>query len=205
MSKSAGNFFTVRDILAQYDPQVLRCFMLSVHYRSPLNFSRDLVEAAGNAYERIVTCAENLAFRIKNGAGDEALSEEEKAILAQAGEYRTQFETAMDDDFNTANALSAIFELVTFINSNSGESASAALLKALRDELAELADVLGLIVERRDDTSADETAWIEAQIEERRAAKKAKDFARADAIRAELLEKGIVLEDTREGTKWHKA
>ncbi len=205
MSKSAGNFFTVRDILAQYDPQVLRCFMLSVHYRSPLNFSRDLVEAAGNAYERIVTCAENLAFRIKNGAGDEALSEEEKAILAQAGEYRTQFETAMDDDFNTANALSAIFELVTFINSNAGESASAALLKALRDELAELADVLGLVVERRDDTSADETAWIEAQIEERRAAKKAKDFARADAIRAELLEKGIVLEDTREGTKWHKA
>ncbi|MBQ1290192.1 MAG: cysteine--tRNA ligase [Lachnospiraceae bacterium] len=205
MSKSAGNFFTVRDILAQYDPQVLRCFMLSVHYRSPLNFSRDLVEAAGNAYERIVTCAENLAFRIKNGAGDEALSEEEKAILAQAGEYRTQFETAMDDDFNTANALSAIFELVTFINSNAGESASAALLKALRDELTELADVLGLIVERRDDTSADETAWIEAQIEERRAAKKAKDFARADAIRAELLEKGIVLEDTREGTKWHKA
>ena len=205
MSKSAGNFFTVRDILAQYDPQVLRCFMLSVHYRSPLNFSRDLVEAAGNAYERIVTCAENLAFRIKNGAGAEALSEEEKAILAQAGEYRTQFETAMDDDFNTANALSAIFELVTFINSNAGESASAALLKALRDELAELADVLGLVVERRDDTSADETAWIEAQIEERRAAKKAKDFARADAIRAELLEKGIVLEDTREGTKWHKA
>ena len=205
MSKSAGNFFTVRDILAQYDPQVLRCFMLSVHYRSPLNFSRDLVDAAGNAYERIVTCAENLAFRIKNGAGDEILSEEEKAILAQAGEYRTQFETAMDDDFNTANALSAIFELVTFINSNAGESASAALLKALRDELAELADVLGLVVERRDDTSADETAWIEAQIEERRAAKKAKDFARADAIRAELLEKGIVLEDTREGTKWHKA
>ena len=206
MSKSAGNFFTVRDILEQYDPQVLRCFMLSVHYRSPLNFSRDLVEAAGNAYGRIVTCAENLAFLLKNAAEkNQALSEEEKAVLEQAGEFRTQFETAMDDDFNTANALSAIFELVTFINSHADENSPAALLEGLKKELEELTGVLGLVTERKDDTSADETAYIEAKIEERRAAKKAKDFALADAIRAELLEKGIVLEDTREGTKWHKA
>ncbi|MBP3217637.1 MAG: cysteine--tRNA ligase, partial [Lachnospiraceae bacterium] len=143
---------------------------------------------------------------LKNAAEkNQALSEEEKAVLEQAGEFRTQFETAMDDDFNTANALSAIFELVTFINSHADENSPAALLEGLKKELEELTGVLGLVTERKDDTSADETAYIEAKIEERRAAKKAKDFALADAIRAELLEKGIVLEDTREGTKWHKA
>ena len=203
MSKSLGNFFTVRDILDQYDGQVIRYFMQTVHYRSPLNFSRDLMESAKTSYERIVNCAENLTFLEGKAAG--SLTEEEKALIAQADAYRVQFEEAMDDDFNTANALSAIFELVTFINSHADGNASRDLLLAFHKELATLTDICGLTLERKNDLAEDEVAYIEAKIAERKAAKKAKDFARADAIRAELKEKGIILEDTREGVKWKKA
>jgi cysteinyl-tRNA synthetase len=203
MSKSLGNFFTVRDILDQYDGQVIRYFMQTVHYRSPLNFSRDLMESAKTSYERIVNCAENLTFLEGKAAG--SLTEEEKALIAQADAYRVQFEEAMDDDFNTANALSAIFELVTFINSHADGNASRDLLLAFHKELAALTDICGLTLERKNDLAEDEVAYIEAKIAERKAAKKAKDFARADAIRAELKEKGIILEDTREGVKWKKA
>jgi cysteinyl-tRNA synthetase len=203
MSKSLGNFFTVRDILDQYDGQVIRYFMQTVHYRSPLNFSRDLMESAKTSYERIVNCAENLTFLEGKAAG--SLTEEEKALIAQADAYRVQFEEAMDDDFNTANALSAIFELVTFINSHADGNASRDLLLAFHKELAALTDICGLTLERKNDLAEDEVAYIEAKIAERKAAKKARDFARADAIRAELKEKGIILEDTREGVKWKKA
>jgi cysteinyl-tRNA synthetase len=203
MSKSLGNFFTVRDILDQYDGKVIRYFMQTVHYRSPLNFSRDLMESAKTSYERIVNCAENLTFLEGKAAG--SLTEEEKALIAQADAYRVQFEEAMDDDFNTANALSAIFELVTFINSHADGNASRDLLLAFHKELAALTDICGLTLERKNDLAEDEVAYIEAKIAERKAAKKAKDFARADAIRAELKEKGIILEDTREGVKWKKA
>ncbi|MBO5565275.1 MAG: cysteine--tRNA ligase [Lachnospiraceae bacterium] len=202
MSKSAGNFFTVRDILDQYDGQVIRYFMLSVHYRSPLNFSKDIVESAKNAYERIVTCAENLNFLLKSASGE--MTPEEKQGTEEAESFRAQFEKAMDDDFNTADAISAIFELVKWINSHVDEKSSAAFLQALRKELLELTDVCGLIVERTPDVDADESAYIEAQIARRQEARKNKDFAAADAIRDELLQKGIVLEDTREGVKWHK-
>ena len=203
MSKSLGNFFTVRDILDQYDGQVIRYFMQTVHYRSPLNFSRELMESAKTSYERIVNCAENLTFL--EGKAKGSLTEEEKALISQADAYRVQFEEAMDDDFNTANALSAIFELVTFINSHADGNASRDLLLAFHKELAALTDICGLTLERKNDLAEDEVAYIEAKIAERKAAKKARDFARADAIRAELKEKGIILEDTREGVKWKKA
>ncbi len=207
MSKSAGNFFTVRDIIAKYDPQVLRYFMLSVQYRSPLNFSEELMEAAKNSYERIVNCASNLKF-LKEKAQGEEMTAGEQELLSQAAGFRTQFETAMEDDFNTADAITAVFELVKWINStvNDGQTQyTKAFLAALEQELLSLTEVCGLIVERDDSLQDDEAAYVESKIAERTAAKKAKDFAKADAIRAELLEKGIILEDTREGVKWKKA
>ena len=201
MSKSAGNFFTVRDIIEKYDPQVLRFFMLSAHYRSPLNFSADLMEAARSGYERIVTSVENLNFLL-NKASDEELTEEEKELLTVAGAYVSKFDEAMDDDFNTADAISVIFELVKFTNSNANDASSKAFLKALQDEIVELSDVCGLIVEKETEILDED---IEKLIQERQDARKAKNFARADEIRNELLEKGIVLEDTREGVKWKRA
>ena len=209
MSKSLGNFKTVRDIDAQYDPQVLRYLMLSAHYRSPLNFSAQLMESAKASYERIVTCMENLNFRIANAkkaeAGKETLSEAEQAVLAEAEKCRAEFEKAMDDDFNTADALAGIFDLVKVINTETNETSSLALLEALKKELLELCGVLGLIAERENGASEDEAAWVEEKIKERQDARKARDFARADAIRDELKARGIVLEDTREGVKWKKA
>lgn len=201
MSKSAGNFFTVRDIIEKYDPQVLRFFMLSAHYRSPLNFSADLMEAARSGYERIVTSVENLNFLL-NKASEEELTEEEKELLTEAGAYVNKFDEAMDDDFNTADAISVIFELVKFANSNANDASSKAFLKALKDEIVELSDVCGLIVEKEAEILDED---IEKLIQERQDARKAKNFARADEIRNELLEKGIVLEDTREGVKWKRA
>ncbi len=201
MSKSAGNFFTVRDIIEKYDPQVLRFFMLSAHYRSPLNFSADLMEAARSGYERIVTSVENLNFLL-NKASDEELTEKEKELLTEAGAYVNKFDEAMDDDFNTADAISVIFELVKFANSNTNDASSKAFLKALKDEIVDLSDVCGLIVEKETEILDED---IEKLIQERQDARKAKNFARADEIRNELLEKGIVLEDTREGVKWKRA
>ena len=201
MSKSAGNFFTVRDIITKYDPQVLRFFMLSAHYRSPLNFSAELMEAAKNGLERILTAVSNLNFLLSK-AEDREMTEEEKKLLEEAKVYTTRFDEAMDDDFNTADAIAAIFELVKFINTNTNGESSKAYLSALHEQIRELSDVCGLIVDQKEEML---DADIEKLIEERQAARKAKDFARADAIRGELLEKGIVLEDTREGVKWKRA
>ena len=201
MSKSAGNFFTVRDIISKYDPQVLRFFMLSAHYRSPLNFSAELMEAAKNGLERILTAVSNLNFLLSK-AEDREMTEEEKKLLEEAKVYTSRFDEAMDDDFNTADAIAAIFELVKFINTNTNGESSKAYLSALHEQIRELSDVCGLIVDQKEEML---DADIEKLIEERQAARKAKDFARADAIRGELLEKGIVLEDTREGVKWKRA
>ena len=201
MSKSAGNFFTVRDIISKYDPQVLRFFMLSAHYRSPLNFSAELMEAAKNGLERILTAVSNLNFLLSK-AQEKEMTEAEKKQLEEAKVYTVRFDEAMDDDFNTADAIAAIFELVKFINTSTDGESSKAYLSALHEQIRELCDVCGLIVDRKEEMLDEE---IEKLIEERQAARKAKNFARADAIRNELLEKGIVLEDTREGVKWKRA
>lgn len=201
MSKSAGNFFTVRDISEKYDLQVLRFFMLSAHYRSPLNFSAELMEAAQNGYDRIVTSVSNLNYLLENTAS-EKMSDEEAKLLEEAKGFIVKFDEAMDDDFNTADAIAAIFELVKFINTNVSAESGKEFLQALKDELLMLSDVCGLIVEKKQEMLDSD---IEALIEERQAARKAKNFARADEIRNELLEKGIILEDTREGVKWKRA
>ena len=200
MSKSLGNFKTVRDISETYDLQVLRFFMLSAHYRSPLNFSAPLMEAAKTSLGRITTCASNLRYAIAN-AQTEAMTQEEEAVAEGAKAFSKQFDAAMDDDFNTADAITAIFDLVKYINTKTTEKSSAPLLKALLAQLTELCDICGLLLEEEDDSL---DAKVEALIEERQIARKNKDFARADAIRDELLSQGIVLEDTREGVKWHR-
>ena len=201
MSKSLGNFFTVRDISEKYDLQVLRFFMLSAHYRSPLNFSADLMEAAKNGLERIVTSVANLNFLLEN-AKAEGMTEEESKLAEEAKEYITKFDEAMDDDFNTADAISAIFELVKFANLHATENSSKAFVTALKEEIVMLSDICGLIVDKKEEMLDSE---IEALIQERQDARKAKNFARADEIRDTLLEKGIILEDTREGVKWKRA
>lgn len=201
MSKSLGNFFTVREISEKYDLQVLRFFMLSAHYRSPLNFSVDLMESARSGLNRIVTAAENLKFLI-GSAGSTAMTEEEQEKFAKSAEYVESFEKAMDDDFNTADAIAAVFELVKYINTTAGGDSSREYLESLLKRLVSLTDVLGIIVEREEEIL---DADIEALIAERQAARKERNFARADQIRDELLAKGIILEDTREGVKWKRA
>ncbi len=201
MSKSLGNFFTVREISEQYDLQVLRFFMLSAHYRSPLNFSAELMQASANGLERIVTAAENLKHLL-GAAKTESLTDAEKENLEKTKEYVADYERSMEDDFNTADAIAAVFDLVKFANTTADGSSSREYLQTLYDLLVKLTDVLGIIVEKEEEILPEE---IEALIEERQAARKAKDFARADEIRDELLKKGIILKDTREGVQWKKA
>ena len=200
MSKSAGNFFTVRDISEKYDLQVLRFFMLSAHYRSPLNFSADLMEAAKNGLERIVTAAEKLRDLLKKATGE--LTESEVASLEEAKAFMAKYEEAMEDDFNTADAISAIFEMVKFTNTNANAESSKAYVDELYAQLDKMAEICGLILEKKAEILDEE---IEKLIQERQDARKAKNFARADEIRNQLLEQGIVLEDTREGVKWKRA
>ena len=201
MSKSLGNFRTVRQISEQYDLQVLRFFMLSAHYRSPLNFSADLMEASKNGLERIVNAADNLKHLLKN-TSVEAMTDAEKELFAGTENFVKAYEEAMEDDFNTADAVSAVFDLVKYINSNVSAQNSKELLQAMFDLLVKLTDVLGLIVNKEEESLEEE---VEKLIAERQAARKAKDFKRADAIRDELLAMGIILKDTREGVKWTKA
>ena len=175
--------------------------MLSAHYRSPLNFSAELMAAAKSGYERIVNTVGNLNYLLENAVSSD-LTQEESALLEKAGVYTDKFDEAMDDDFNTADAIAAIFELVKFINSNTNEKSGRAYLEKLKEEVLTLSDICGLVVEKKQEMLEDE---IEALIEERQAARKAKNFARADEIREELLSRGIILEDTREGVKWKRA
>ena len=201
MSKSLGNFRTVREISEQYDLQVLRFFMLSAHYRSPLNFSAELMEASKNGLERIINATDNLKHLL-GAATVEEMSVEEKEAFAKTDAYVEEFENAMDDDFNTADAIAAIFDLVKYANTTATAESSKEYLQSLLDRIVKLGDVLGLILDKKEELL---DADIEKLIEERQAARKAKDFARADAIRDELLEKGIILKDTREGVQWKKA
>ncbi len=198
MSKSLGNFLLVRDIEKKYDLQVLRFFMLSAHYRSPLNFSADLMEAAKNGLERILTCA---AWLQNQASKDGELTAEESALVEEAKKYVGKFEASMEDDFNTADAIAAIFEFVKYVNTNKSDAMSGAAAKALYDILKQLCDILGIIIEKKEELL---DADIEALIEERKQARKAKNFARADEIRKELADKGILLEDTRQGVTWKR-
>lgn len=201
MSKSAGNFFTVRDISEKYDLQVLRFFMLSAHYRSPLNFSADLMEAAKNGLERIRTCEEKLEDLLKAKTVNDTMSEKEQELAKEADAYTARFDEAMDDDFNTADAISVIFELVKFINTNASSENSAAFLKMMQEHLLMLSDICGLILTKKEEILDED---IEALIQERQNARKEKNFKRADEIRDELQNRGILLEDTREGVKWKR-
>ena len=201
MSKSLGNFFTVREISEKYDLQVLRFFMLSAHYRSPLNFSAELMEAAKSGLDRIVTAAENLRFLLKNAQAED-MNESEKDAFAKTREYVDNFEKAMDDDLNTADAVAAVFELVKYANTTADGESSREYLQGILDVLVKLTDVLGIIVEKKEELL---DADIEALIAERQAARKEKNFAKADEIRNELLERGIILKDTREGVQWKRA
>lgn len=201
MSKSLGNFFTVREIGEKYDLQVLRFFMLSAHYRSPLNFSADLMGASKNGLDRIVTCAGRMK-ELAEKVSEKEMSGEESQALEEAKGLQDKYEEAMDDDFNTADAIAAVFELVKLLNSTASEESSKIFVDAGRGLLLSLCNVLGLIVEKREELLDSD---IEAMIEERIQARKAKNFARADEIRNQLLEKGIILEDTREGVKWKRA
>ena len=201
MSKSLGNFFTVREISEKYDLQVLRFFMLSAHYRSPLNFSADLMESAKTGLARICNAADSLKHYVQSAKEAEQTAEEITA-LEEAKNLAKKFDDAMDDDFNTADAISVVFELVRLANSNVNENSTKAFGQSLLDELLELGDILGLVFESKEEILDQE---IEKLIAERQAARKERNFRRADEIRAELLEKGIVLEDTREGVKWKRA
>ena len=201
MSKSLGNFFTVREIKDKYDLQVLRFFMLSAHYRSPLNFSAELMEASKNGLERIVNAVDNLKYLQENAAVAE-LTEQETKDLEQVKEFGTRFDEAMDDDLNTADAISVIFELVKYANTSVSKDNSAAFIRAVKDKILELGDILGLKLEKKEEILDED---IEKLIEERQAARKAKDFAKADEIRNKLQDMGIVLLDTREGVKWKRA
>ena len=200
MSKSAGNFFTVREIGEKYPLQVIRFFMLSAHYRTPLNFSDTLVESAKTGLDRILTAIDlcrEMAAKEETGS----LSKEETEHFANIEVLVKKFEDAMEDDFNTADAVSAIFEIVRESNSTVKDF-SADYAKKVLKVLEDLCSVLGIETTKEEEILDEE---IEKLIEERQAARKNKDFARADEIRDQLLEQGIVLKDTREGVKWSRA
>ena len=198
MSKSLGNFFTVRDISEKYDLQVLRFFMLSAHYRSPLNFSAELMEAAKNGLTRIVTAVQRLSeleTKAAEGAADQA-------VLDKITELQKKYEAAMEDDFNTADAISALFEMVKVANVEINENSSKTTVKAVLDIMNKFCYILGIITDRKEESL---DAEVEELIAKRQEARKNKDFAKADEIRDQLLAMGIILKDTREGVKWERA
>ena len=201
MSKSLGNFKTVRQISEEYDLQVLRFFMLSAHYRSPLNFSREMMDGAKASLDRILTATDHLRDCLA-AAAERELTAEETAELAAFDALREKFEAAMDDDFNTADAISAVFEMVKRANITVTKESAAAYIRRVKELLEKLLEVLGIHAERREESL---DARVEALIEERQTARKEKNYARADEIRAELTAMGILLEDTKEGVKWKRA
>lgn len=200
MSKSKGNFFTVRDISKQYDLEIVRFFMLSAHYRNPVNFSDEMLNQAKAGLERLYNAKEKLEFTINN-LSESSIKDEEKELISELESYKTKFINAMEDDLNTADAVSAIFELSKFINTNVNETSSVEFAKMCLDKFNELTGVLNIVNKKNDDILDKD---IEELIQKRADAKKNKDFKLADDIRQELLDKGIVLEDTRQGTKWKR-
>lgn len=201
MSKSAGNFFTVREISEKVDLMILRFFMLSAHYRNPVNFSEELVDAAKNGLDRIITAVDTLSHMLKNGERQETLTKTEEELIKEYRQFTIKFDEAMDDDFNTADAITAIFDMVKFANSNANETSSKEFVEQLKNQIVEYMDILGIKVEKEEEILDEE---IEQLIKERQDARKSKNFARADEIRDLLAEKGIVLLDTREGVRWKR-
>jgi cysteinyl-tRNA synthetase len=203
MSKSDGNFFTVREICDQYDPQVVRFFMLNSHYRSPLNFSKDLVESAKNSLARILTAVGQLEHLLKSDTlADENITETEQKLITEADLLTDKFKASLDDDFNTADAIAAIFELVKLSNTNCTVDNSKDFVQTIYDSIVKPCDILGIITQKEEELLAED---VEKLIEARQNARKNKDFAKSDEIRNLLLEKGIILEDTREGVRWKRS
>ena len=203
MSKSLGNFLTVREACQKHTPQVVRFFMLNAHYRSPLNFSDELMESAKNSFLRITTATSNLKHLLNiESLDNRQLNEEEKEILQELEKLEEKFDHSMADDFNTADGLAAIFEMVRLANSSCSSENSKLIIKEFYDKIILLCDILGIEADKKEDLLDKE---IEKMIEERQIARQNKDFAKADQIRDLLLEKGIILEDTREGVRWKRS
>ena len=196
MSKSLGNFFTVREIREKYKGEVIRYFLLSGHYRSPIDFNDNLMEMSKASLARFENARKNLEFLIEKGEGQ--MTDDEKKVFESYDSYRAKFKEAMDDDLNTADAISAIFELVTAINQAVKDGASKEFAQKSLDTLLELTHVLGLL-EAEEDADVDDE--IKKLVDEREAARAAKDFAKADQIRDELKAKGITLKDTPQGVQ----
>lgn len=201
MSKSVGNFFTVREIVEDFPYEVIRFFMLSAHYRSPVNFSRDLMEAAANGLERIQTGVKSLKYNLEHSQSD-LMTDEEQELAKELQVLQNKFEAAMEDDFNTADAVSTVFELVRFANTKTSVASSKDLIQKTLDKIIELSDVIGIALDLEEEILDQE---VEALIQQRQEARKNKDFALADKIRDDLLNQGIVLEDTRQGVKFRRA
>jgi len=200
MSKSAGNFFTVRDIAKEFDLEAVRMFMLGAHYRSPINFSREMIEQANAGLTRLYTARNNALFRLENASGDE-MTEAEKEFAARADKAVADFNEAMNDDLNTADAIGVIFEYVRDMNAVLTDSATRAAIQKGVDTLNEMTGVLGILTKEADLVPEN----IKALVQARQDAKKAKDFARADEIRGEITALGYVVEDTPKGPKVRKA
>jgi len=199
MSKSKNNFFTVRDIVKKYNPEVLRLFMLMAHYRNPINFSEELIEQANSAYTRLNNTINNLRYLLNNSDVDE-INEKEEILIKKYDEYRKDFEDAMDDDFNTADAITVLFEMSKTANSNLSSNSSKKLIKYILDMFLELSDVLGISYNNNEI----QDKQILELIEKRQQARRDKNWKMADEIRDQLKDKGIILEDTPNGVRWKR-
>ncbi len=204
MSKSLGNFFTVREIAEEFDYEVIRFFMLSAHYRSPINFSKTLMESAKSSLDRIYNCLDDLKFASENAENRAELSDAEKSFKVAIDELSQKYKNAMDDDLNTADAISSIFEIVSLANKTivSDCGFSKEVIDFAADTIRELGGVLGLLNKSKDDKVSDEIASL---IEERAAARSAKDWAKSDEIRDKLRDLGIIVKDTPQGQQITKA
>lgn len=201
MSKSKGNFFTVRDIVKEYNPEDVRMFMLSAHYRSPVNFSRDMVAQAHASLQRLYTARDNMLFLLKS-APDAPLSQEEKALEGKLGDSVARFDAAMDDDLNTADAMGALFEIVKEANVTLNDKSSKAIVEKALKTLTDLADVLGLLARKADDGLP---ASIQEMADARAQARKEKNWKKSDELREALKAAGYTVEDTPQGQKITKA